>query len=104
MMEMRVRGTPGKNHMIEVHLFGKLRAYGPSTPTESECVVHVPADGKETIADVLHSLGIDPADVAHLFLNHQYSALTRHIKDGDRLGVFGMDMKLLYRQYFPKYE
>ncbi len=89
---------------IDVHLFGDMRTFGPVVPIAADCRVEVVLQPEDMIGDVIRRLGIDPAQIAHLFLNHQYSAITRRVKDGDRLGVFGRDMALLYRQYFPRQE
>lgn len=90
--------------MIDVHLYGKLRALAPNSAMDADSVLHVPVSDGDTIADVLARIGIAPEEVAHLFLNHEYSGLRRRVRDGDRLGVFARDMALLYRQYFPKIE
>jgi hypothetical protein len=90
--------------MINIYLYGKLRDFGPDTAVDSDCSVQMAVQPGDTIADVLRRIGIAPDQIVHLFLNHQYSALTRQVHDGDRLGVFGHDMALLYRQYFPKQE
>ncbi|HYM90192.1 MAG TPA: hypothetical protein VEW91_01005 [bacterium] len=87
---------------MDVYLYGALRhrfsAAAGFLPLHLE--VAVGPDG--TIRDVLASLAIAPDEVVHLFLNGQYSAAGRRVKPGDRLGIFGRDMALLYRQYFPK--
>ncbi|MFQ6016255.1 MAG: MoaD/ThiS family protein [Anaerolineae bacterium] len=90
--------------MVEVHLYGKLRQYAAEQEVTGSSIVEVSVKEEATIADVLRRIGIHPAEVSHLFLNAQYSALTRRVQDGDRLGVFPRDMGLLYRQYFPKFE
>jgi hypothetical protein len=90
--------------LIDVFLFGDMRTFGPVVPIDSDCKIQVELQAAGTIGDVVRRLGIDPTQIAHLFLNYQYSAITRLVKDGDRLGVFGRDMALLYRQYFPKQE
>ena len=53
---------------------------------------------------MLAALGIAPDEVSHLFLNGEYSGADRRLRPGDRLGVFGRDMALIYRQYFPRVE
>lgn len=90
--------------MIEVWLYGQLRRLAPRSGATEDSVVEVPVQAGDTIGDVVQRLGIDPAQVRHLFLNHQYSTLQRPVKPGDRLAVFGSDMALLYRQYFPPVE
>jgi hypothetical protein len=85
---------------IEVELFGELaRRLGATTAAPLRRHVPVSAAGAR-IADVLAALGIPPDEIGHLFLNAQYSTPTRPVRPGDRLGVFGRDMALIYRQYF----
>lgn len=92
----------GEGAAVEVHVYGALTlrfgAESISRPITRKIVLTV----GETIADVLDAIGIRPDEVGHLFLNHQYSAAARRVRSGDRLAVFGRDMALLYRQYFPK--
>jgi hypothetical protein len=90
--------------MIEVHLYGKLRRLAKESDARSDSIVRLPYQEGDTIEDVVRRLGLNPEELSHLFLNHQYSALTRLVHDGDRLGLFPTNMSLLYRQYFPKIE
>ena len=87
--------------MIEVWLYGQLRQRAPQSGATDNSMVKSPLEPGDTIEDVLQRLEIDPQQVRHLFLNHQYSTLRRPVRSGDRLAVFGADMALLYRQYFP---
>jgi hypothetical protein len=93
-----------RSDALDVYVYGALRrrlgASSEYLPVHREMTVAPDA----RIRDVLAALGIAPDDVAHLFLNGQYSAAGRHVRPGDRLAVFGRDMALLYRQYFPKVE
>ena len=89
--------------MIEIHLYGKLRRFANEQDPASDSIVHVPAQEGNTIQGVLERLGIPMEEVgSNIFLNWQYSALTRKVKDGDRLAVFPDDMQLLYKWYFVK--
>jgi Mut7-C ubiquitin len=89
---------------VEVHLFGGLAGrYGARSAFEASARSFA-VDDMTRIGDVLAALGIGPEDVSHVFLNGEYSALRRRVHPGDRLGVFGRDMALLYRQYFPVIE
>ena len=89
--------------MIEIHLYGKLRRFADEQHPASDSVVHVPVQEGDTIQGVLERLGIPMEEVgSNIFLNWQYSALTREVKDGDRLAVFPDDMQLLYKWYFAK--
>jgi len=89
--------------MIEVHLYGKLRRFADEQDPTSDSIVYLPVREGDTIQQVLERLGIPLNEVgSNIFLNWQYSTLTREIKDGDRLAVFPDDMQLLYKWYFAK--
>ena len=89
---------------LDVWLYGQFRHLAPEHGATDDSVMQIPLRNGDVIEDIVRRLGIDPAQVRHLFLNHQYSTLKRRVKPGDRLAVFGVDMALLYRQYFPKIE
>ena len=89
--------------MIEIHLYGKLRRFADEQHPASDSVVRAPVREGDTIWGVLERLGVPMEEVGNnVFLNWQYSALTREVKDGDRLAVFPDDMQLLYKWYFAK--
>lgn len=89
--------------MIEIHLYGKLRRFAANPNPAEDSVVSAPVEDGNTIQDVLVRLGIPLREVgSNIFLNWQYSALNRRVRDGDRLAVFPDDMQLLYRWYFAK--
>jgi molybdopterin converting factor small subunit len=91
--------------MIEVHLYGKLRRFADKHDPTSDSVLHAPVQEGETIEDVVKRIGILREELGrNIFLNGTLSALSREVKDGDRLGLFPWDMSLLYRQYFAVHE
>ncbi len=91
--------------MIEIHLYGKLRRFADEQDPTGDSVLHVPITEGDTIIDVVKRVGIPREELGrNIFLNGQLSALSRRVKDGDRLGLFPWDMSLLYRQYFPVHE
>lgn len=90
--------------MLTVYLYGKFREKVPGHTVEGECALSMEAGPEETIASIMERLNILPADVAHIFLNHQYSSPVRKVRAGDRLAIFPIEMSVLYRQYFAKYE
>jgi len=85
----------------DVFLYGALRRRFSAAPGYRPLHTALTVGPDATIRDVLASLAINPEEVAHLFLNGQYSAAGRRVRPGDRLAIFGRDMALLYRQYFP---
>lgn len=89
--------------MIEAHLYGKLRRFTGNLDPAHESIVRVPTRKGDTIIDVARRIGIPEQDLGpNIFLNGEYSALTRRVKNGDRLGLFPDDMVLLYKWYFKK--
>jgi len=89
--------------LISVYLYGKFREKVPGSAVDTECMLEMEVNEGDTIASIMGKLSITPEDVAHIFLNYQYSAPTRKIRSGDRLAVFPIEMSVLYRQYFVKY-
>lgn len=108
--------------MIEVHLYGKLRRYAPTSQASRQSVVRVEVENEVTVGTVLERVGIAPGDVCHVFLNgailstqnsmapwlkYQQAApdsversdgagpFDTRVHNGDRLGVFAHDMALL---------
>jgi len=89
--------------LTEVHLYGKLRRFSQQKDPKRESIVFVKIEKGDTIKDVVKRLNIPLNEVgSNIFLNGEYSGLTRSVKEGDRLGLFPDDMQLLYRWYFVK--
>jgi len=82
--------------MIEVHLYGKLRRFTDNQEPTRDSIIYTPVEEGDTIKDIIRHIGI-PLEAlgSNIFLNGEYSALGRKVKDGDRLGVFPTDMQLL---------
>jgi hypothetical protein len=101
--------------VIEIRLFGDLRRHVADSGRTAETVLHWPADRAPTVGRVLDEIGIDPAEVSHVFLNgrliprsnypillgYQLAAdeplpaeayLAVPVQTGDRLGVFPRKM------------
>jgi len=82
--------------MIEVHLYGKLRRFTDDQCPTRDSIIYIPVEEGDTIENVVRHIGIPLEAVgSNIFLNGEYSALGRKMKDGDRLGVFPNDMQLL---------
>ena len=87
--------------MIEIHLYGKLRKYSDQKSPLRESVIYLEVNEKETIQSIVNRLGIPSIEMSScIFLNGEYSTITRKVKDSDRLGLFPDNMVLLYRQHF----
>ena len=89
--------------MIEVHLYGKLRRFTDNLDPTRDSLVNLPVEEGDTIEDIIRRIGIPNEEIGNnIFLNGEYSALKRRVRDGDRLGVFPDNMQLLYKWYFHK--
>ncbi len=89
--------------MIEVHLYGKLRRFTNNQDPTRDSITYIPVEEGDTIKDTARRIGIPDQELgSNIFLNGEYSALERKVKDGDRLGIFPDDMQLLYKWYFHK--
>jgi molybdopterin converting factor small subunit len=90
--------------MVEVHLYGKLRRFTDNLDPARDSIVRVPAKKGDTIEDIVKHIGIPFEELgSNIFLNGEYSALERKVKDGDRLGIFPDNMQLLYKWHFYKH-
>jgi hypothetical protein len=89
--------------LIEVHLYGKLRRYTDNLDPSQDSIISVPVKKGDSIQDIVMRIGIPLDNLGpNIFLNGEYSALPRKVKNGDRLGIFPDDMQLLYKWYFNK--
>ena len=91
--------------MIELHLYGKLRRFAENQDPARDSIIGVPVRKGDTIEDIVQRIGIRHEELgSNIFLNGEYSSLTRKVRSGDRLGIFPNDMQLLYKWYFRKIE
>ena len=89
--------------MIEVQLYGKLRRFTDNQDPTRDSIVNIPVKEGDTIEDIVKHIGIPPEELgSNIFLNGEYSALERKVKDKDRLGIFPDNMQLLYKWHFQK--
>ena len=89
--------------MIEVHLYGKLRRFTDNQDPTCDSITYIPVKDGDTIEEIARRIGIPFEELgSNIFLNGEYSALERKVKDKDRLGIFPDDMQLLYKWHFQK--
>ena len=89
--------------MVSVYLYGKLRRFAEKQNPMGESVIYISVQDGDSIGDIVRKIGIRHEKLgSNIFLNGEYSSLTRKVKSGDRLGLFPNDMQLLYKWYFRK--
>jgi hypothetical protein len=105
--------------MVDIHLYGSLRRLAIDPRPDRDSVVRLEPELGETVATILERLGVQPAEVSHVFLNgallstdnamakwldyqrvyagttDQVGGLGTSVRCGDRLGLFARDMALL---------
>ena len=91
---------------ILVKIFGDLRKKieGFNVINALPLNLNIESDGINSIADILDKYGIEKDETGHLFVNGIYSGFKKKVKDGDRVGLFPSNMKLLYKWYFTRHE
>ena len=85
--------------MIEVHLYGRLRRYGPAGDTRLACVVRVePGAGQQTVGSLVEALGIPGREVGSVFRDGRWAreGPDASLEGVARLGLFPPEMSLLY--------
>jgi len=89
--------------MIEVHLYGALRRFSRNPDPRGESTCWVSTDAGDTIASVIRRIGIPEEELSlNVFLDGEYSALSRPVGRAGRLGIFPRDMGLLYSWHFDR--
>jgi hypothetical protein len=105
--------------MLDVRFYGKLRRFADDPTPTAVSRRQIESGGDITIRDLLEQLGIDAAEVGHIFLNNRLlltcATMNRWLNypdagervpagrtpwetvlhSGDRVGLFGQDMGLL---------
>ncbi len=85
--------------MVEVHLYGRLRRYGPTTEPATDCVLRVEwGTQHRTVGELVASLGIPREEVASVFRDGRWEreGLNTPLGEAKRLGLFPPNMRLLY--------
>ncbi len=91
--------------MIEIHLYGKLRRFASQKEPTQDSIILCDSMNDDTIGSLITRLEIPLDELGtNIFLNSELSGLGRKVRDGDRLGIFPDDMRLLYKWYFKRVE
>jgi molybdopterin converting factor small subunit len=75
--------------VIEVRFFASLRRYTPNDPSG---IISVDVADGLTVEELLHQMEVDPTPINSILINGKESALATHLADGDRLGLFPLNV------------
>ena len=92
--------------MIEVHLYGRLRSLVPNSKANEDTILMCAFRENETFETFLTRLGLHLVDVGDCFINGNLARLNNKLSDGDRIGLFPFNMKLIdggmHLKYHPQ--
>ena len=81
--------------MIEIHLYGKLRALVPGSRASEDTTMMLEFIENETFIQLIQRLGLQSKNIGDCFINGNLAKPDHIMKDGDRLGLFPFNMVLL---------
>lgn len=81
--------------MIEIHLYGLLRRMVRGSSADQNTILTIDFIGRETFGELLQRFGLDVSEIGDCFINGRLAFPDDVIKDGDRIGLFPFNMRLI---------
>lgn len=81
--------------MIEVHLYGLLRKMVPDSIASEDTILKIEPREDENFHDFIHRIGLDSTGIGDCFINGILAKSTDKIQNGDRVGLFPFNMRLI---------
>lgn len=92
--------------MISIRLYGRLRSLVSGSKANENTVLEKEVKPGETFGDLLLKLDLDASEIGDCFINGKLARLSDPIEDGDRIGLFPFNMKLIdggmHLRYHPQ--
>ena len=92
--------------MLEVHLYGRLRSLVPNSKASEDTILMCEYKENETFETYLKRMGLQLEDIGDCFINGNLAKSNSILSDGDRLGLFPFNMKLIdggmHLKYHPQ--
>ena len=92
--------------MIEVSLYGRLRSLVPDSKASEDTILMCEFIENETFETFIRRIGLQLSDIGDCFINGNLAKPSRILSDGDRLGLFPFNMKLIdggmHLKYHPQ--
>lgn len=91
---------------VSVRFYGEFRDLAPELDSTSSSVglLDLRLEEGSRVEDLLAEFDIERDEVSHVFVDREYSSLSRELNDGNRVALFPLDMGLLYSWYFEEKE
>lgn len=91
---------------LTINLYGRLRELAPELDSTTSTIgkLRVNLGTSATVSDILDQLGLERGEVSHVFVDGNYSSLTRELGEVNKIALFPADMGLLYSWYFEEEE
>ena len=81
--------------MLEIHLYGNLRAMVPGSSSSQDTVLTCKHKTGETFSEFVHRLGLSMMELGDCFINGVLAKPSDVLKDGDRIGLFPPHLGIL---------
>jgi len=92
--------------MISIRLYGRLCALVPGSKASENTVLEKEVKPGETFGNLLSKLDLDTREIDDCFINGKLARLSDPIEDGDRIGLFPFNMRLIdggmHLRYHPQ--
>jgi molybdopterin converting factor small subunit len=81
--------------MIEVRLCGILREIVPNSSASEDAILQIEASENEEFNQFIRRLDLESTDIGDCFINGNLAKESDILKDGDRIGLFPYNMRLI---------
>ncbi len=81
--------------MIEIHLYGILREMVPGSRVDEDTALYTDFREGEEFHQLVNRLGLKISDIGDCFINGTIAGQSEYVRDGDRIGLFPYNMRLV---------
>lgn len=81
--------------MIEIHLYGILREMVPGSRVDEDTILCLDFREGEDFRQLIGRLGLKMSDIGDCFINGTVVRQSEYMRDGDRVGLFPYNMRLI---------
>ncbi|NHI90289.1 MAG: MoaD/ThiS family protein [Candidatus Thorarchaeota archaeon] len=81
--------------MIDVHLYGHLRKMVPDSKANEDTILLIEFEEGESFQELVERLGLEISNIGDCFINGRLAHHSDIVKNGDRIGLFPYNMRLI---------